>query len=193
MARIPELMTLRPSPRPQNRHHHRFNRVSQSAPKPCSKKWAAHRHTPMGRFPAACVCRQLYRRNPLWRWLRAAPHPDTETLGARARAFQRDGFPAHQSAPQLAAARRTATHPGRRFRRDYLDAPHRKRRHPARPHLPKGLNQAQQWDSKTYGIGAQILANLNVKKMRVLGKPSSFTGLTGFGLEVARFEMPDEA
>ena len=59
--------------------------------------------------------------------------------------------------------------------------------------LPKGLNQAQQWDSKTYGIGAQILANLNVKKMRVLGKPSSFTGLTGFGLEVAGFEMPDEA
>ena len=58
--------------------------------------------------------------------------------------------------------------------------------------LPKGLNQAQQWDSKTYGIGAQILANLNVKKMRVLGKPSSFTGLTGFGLEVAGFEMPDE-
>ncbi len=58
--------------------------------------------------------------------------------------------------------------------------------------LPKGVSQTQQWDSKTYGIGAQILANLNVKKMRVMGKPSSFTGLTGFGLEVSGFEeCPD--
>lgn len=54
--------------------------------------------------------------------------------------------------------------------------------------LPKGMNQARHWDSKTYGIGAQILANLNVKKMRVMGQPSSFTGLTGFGLEVVGFE-----
>ena len=48
--------------------------------------------------------------------------------------------------------------------------------------LPKGKSQTRQWDSKTYGIGAQILANLHVKKMRVLGQPSSLTGLTGFGL-----------
>ena len=54
--------------------------------------------------------------------------------------------------------------------------------------LPKGANQAYKWDSKSYGIGAQILANLNVKKLRVLGQPSSFTGLTGFGLEIAGFE-----
>lgn len=54
--------------------------------------------------------------------------------------------------------------------------------------LPKGANQAYKWDSKSYGIGAQILAGLNVKKLRVLGQPSSFTGLTGFGLEVTRFE-----
>ena len=31
------------------------------------------------------------------------------------------------------------------------------------------------------------MAYLNVKKLRVLGKPSSFTGLTGFGLEVTGF------
>ncbi|WP_165008021.1 bifunctional 3,4-dihydroxy-2-butanone-4-phosphate synthase/GTP cyclohydrolase II [Neisseria yangbaofengii] len=54
--------------------------------------------------------------------------------------------------------------------------------------LPKGANQAFKWDSKNYGIGAQILANLNVNKLRVLGKPSTFTGLTGFGLEVVGFE-----
>ncbi|QEY23273.1 bifunctional 3,4-dihydroxy-2-butanone-4-phosphate synthase/GTP cyclohydrolase II [Neisseria animalis] len=54
--------------------------------------------------------------------------------------------------------------------------------------LPKSASQAYKWDSKSYGIGAQILAGLNVKKLRVLGKPSSFTGLTGFGLEIAGFE-----
>ncbi len=54
--------------------------------------------------------------------------------------------------------------------------------------LPKGANQAIKWDSKTYGIGAQILSNLNVKKMRVLGKASALSGLTGFGIEVVGFK-----
>ncbi|MCF7530143.1 bifunctional 3,4-dihydroxy-2-butanone-4-phosphate synthase/GTP cyclohydrolase II [Neisseria lisongii] len=58
--------------------------------------------------------------------------------------------------------------------------------------LPKGVNQAYKWDSKSYGIGAQILAGLNVKKLRVLGKPSSFTGLNGFGLEITGFEEAEK-
>lgn len=54
--------------------------------------------------------------------------------------------------------------------------------------LPKNSFQVKKWDRKTYGIGAQILAGLNVQKMRVMGKPSSMNGLTGFGLEVTGFE-----
>ena len=54
--------------------------------------------------------------------------------------------------------------------------------------LPKNSQLVQKWDRKTYGIGAQMLASLNVKKMRVLGKPSVMNGLTGFGLEVVAFE-----
>lgn len=54
--------------------------------------------------------------------------------------------------------------------------------------LPKNTFQIKKWDRKTYGIGAQILVGLNVKKMRVMGKPSSMNGLTGFGLEVTGFE-----
>ena len=54
--------------------------------------------------------------------------------------------------------------------------------------LPKNAFQIKKWDRKTYGIGAQILAGLGVKKMRVMGKPSSMNGLTGFGLEVEGFE-----
>ena len=57
--------------------------------------------------------------------------------------------------------------------------------------LPKNTFQIKKWDRKTYGIGAQILSGLNVKKMRVMGKPSSMNGLTGFGLEVVGFETPD--
>ena len=54
--------------------------------------------------------------------------------------------------------------------------------------LPKNSFQVKKWDRKTYGIGAQILAGLKVRKMRVMGKPSSMNGLTGFGLEIVGFE-----
>ena len=50
-------------------------------------------------------------------------------------------------------------------------------------------NTPFQWDSKTYGIGAQILARLNVRKMRVLGNPSAMNSLNGFGLEITGFEV----
>ena len=53
---------------------------------------------------------------------------------------------------------------------------------------PKAQTKPTNGDSKSYGIGAQILAGLNVGKLRVLGQPSAFTGLTGFGLEVVGFE-----
>ncbi len=54
--------------------------------------------------------------------------------------------------------------------------------------LPKNSFQVKKWDRKTYGVGAQILAGLNVNKMRVLGTPSAINGLTGFGLEITGFE-----
>ena len=59
--------------------------------------------------------------------------------------------------------------------------------------LPNQGTPARRWDRKTYGVGAQILASLNVKKMRVLGTPSSMNGLTGFGLEITGFEDAPEA
>jgi 3,4-dihydroxy-2-butanone-4-phosphate synthase len=54
--------------------------------------------------------------------------------------------------------------------------------------LPKNSFQIKKWDRKTYGVGAQILAELKVNKMRVLGTPSAMNGLTGFGLEIVGFE-----
>jgi 3,4-dihydroxy 2-butanone 4-phosphate synthase/GTP cyclohydrolase II len=41
-------------------------------------------------------------------------------------------------------------------------------------------------DSREYGIGAQILADLGVKRMRLLtNNPVKYSGLGGFGLDIA--------
>ena len=40
---------------------------------------------------------------------------------------------------------------------------------------------------RTYGIGAQILRDLGVRKMRVLSAPKTMHGLSGFGLEVVEY------
>ncbi len=42
-------------------------------------------------------------------------------------------------------------------------------------------------DLRTYGAGAQILADLGVKKMRVMGAPRKLHGLSGFDLEVVEY------
>ncbi len=42
-------------------------------------------------------------------------------------------------------------------------------------------------DLRTYGIGAQILADLGVHKMKLLSAPKRFHALAGFGLEVVEY------
>lgn len=43
---------------------------------------------------------------------------------------------------------------------------------------------------RTYGIGAQIIADAGVHKMRVLGAPIHLSGLSGFDLEVVEYVDP---
>ena len=40
---------------------------------------------------------------------------------------------------------------------------------------------------RTYGIGAQIIVDIGIRKMRVLSAPKRMTGLAGFGLEVVEY------
>ncbi len=40
---------------------------------------------------------------------------------------------------------------------------------------------------RTYGVGAQIIADLGVQKMRVLSAPMIVHGIAGFGLEVVEY------
>lgn len=41
-----------------------------------------------------------------------------------------------------------------------------------------------------YGVGAQILADIGVHKMRLMSAPKSFHGLAGFGLEITEYVKP---
>lgn len=43
------------------------------------------------------------------------------------------------------------------------------------------------WDLRTFGVGAQILSDLGVKKMRVIGTPTKLNGVSGFGLELTGY------
>lgn len=42
-------------------------------------------------------------------------------------------------------------------------------------------------DAKTYGLGAQILSDLGLKKLKVIGSPTPLNALSGFGLEVVEY------
>ena len=57
----------------------------------------------------------------------------------------------------------------------------------ARATLDTGSQQTAQWDPRSYGIGAQILRDLDVGKMRLLATPHKMPSMTGFGLEVVGY------
>ena len=48
-----------------------------------------------------------------------------------------------------------------------------------------------QMDLRTYGIGAQILRELGVTRMKLLGSPRRMPSMTGYGLEVTGFLAPE--
>ena len=49
---------------------------------------------------------------------------------------------------------------------------------------------AAKWDPRMYGIGAQILQQLNVRKMRVLAWPKKLPSMAGFDLDVVEYVAP---
>jgi 3,4-dihydroxy 2-butanone 4-phosphate synthase/GTP cyclohydrolase II len=50
-----------------------------------------------------------------------------------------------------------------------------------------GKRRDRRMDFRTFGIGAQILRALGVRRMRVVGAPKQMHGLSGFGLEVVEY------
>jgi 3,4-dihydroxy 2-butanone 4-phosphate synthase/GTP cyclohydrolase II len=51
---------------------------------------------------------------------------------------------------------------------------------------------SRKWDPRLHGIGAQILRDLGVGKMRVLARPKRIPSMSGFGLEVVEYVSPDD-
>ena len=49
------------------------------------------------------------------------------------------------------------------------------------------VTREERHELRTYGIGAQILTDLGVRRMRVLSAPMVVHGLSGFGLEVVEY------
>lgn len=56
-----------------------------------------------------------------------------------------------------------------------------------------GIKPAAKWDPRLYGIGAQILREVGVGKMRLLASPRKMPSMAGFGLEVCGHLSPEEA
>lgn len=56
-------------------------------------------------------------------------------------------------------------------------------------HLP---HREQDDELRTFGVGAQILVDLGVHRMKVIGTPKKMHGLSGFGLEIVEY-LPGSA
>jgi 3,4-dihydroxy 2-butanone 4-phosphate synthase/GTP cyclohydrolase II len=57
----------------------------------------------------------------------------------------------------------------------------------ARAAATQDAHPVLRWDPRSYGIGAQILRDLGVGKMCLLGTPRKLPSMTGFGLEVVSY------
>ena len=60
----------------------------------------------------------------------------------------------------------------------------------AAPAAPPG--NRHKWDPRVHGIGAQILADLGVTRMRLLARPAKIPSMAGFGLEVTGYVSSTE-
>ena len=59
--------------------------------------------------------------------------------------------------------------------------------------VPSCSRPAVKWDPRIYGIGAQILRDLGIRKMRLMASPRRMPSMTGFDLEVTGYvSSPDE-
>jgi 3,4-dihydroxy 2-butanone 4-phosphate synthase/GTP cyclohydrolase II len=57
---------------------------------------------------------------------------------------------------------------------------------------PAAALPAQKWDPRLFGIGAQILRELKVGKMKLMASPRKIPSMAGFGLQVVG-HLPAEA
>ena len=56
------------------------------------------------------------------------------------------------------------------------------------PAAERAAGRRSKVDLRTYGIGAQIIKDLGIERMRLLSPPRKMPSMTGFGLEILGFE-----
>lgn len=56
----------------------------------------------------------------------------------------------------------------------------------------QGVEPGSRWDNRLFGTGAQILLDLGVRKMRLMGRPTRMPSMAGFGLEVTGYLTPED-
>ena len=93
------------------------------------------------------------------------------------------GWPLRDALRQVAAADEPGVVVVLRQNRDSRDIVQWMLRHPE----PEKPDEDHPADLRTHGIGAQILMDLNVHKMRLMTAPKRIHGLAGFGLEVVDY------
>jgi 3,4-dihydroxy 2-butanone 4-phosphate synthase/GTP cyclohydrolase II len=57
---------------------------------------------------------------------------------------------------------------------------------------PRAVHSAPAVALRNYGVGAQILKDLAVRKMRLMAQPRRMPSMAGFGLEVVGYLQPNE-
>jgi 3,4-dihydroxy 2-butanone 4-phosphate synthase/GTP cyclohydrolase II len=55
---------------------------------------------------------------------------------------------------------------------------------------PRVISGSQEAELRTYGVGAQILRDLNISRMKILGNQRRFPSLGGYDLHVESFLPP---
>ena len=193
MARLPDLIEFARDARPQDRR----DRRPHPLPQPHRAAGRAHRRAPARRRAHGAFRLVVYRdklsdathlalvRGPI-----VAGHRDA---GARARAAVGDGPARRRQRVAL------VEHPGGARRR----SPRRAAassccctgpRAPQELRAPRDRRPSRRvsrkMDLRNYGIGAQILRDLNVGRMRLLAKPRKMPSMTGFDLEVTGYVEP---
>ncbi|MCB1956555.1 MAG: 3,4-dihydroxy-2-butanone-4-phosphate synthase [Rhodocyclaceae bacterium] len=57
---------------------------------------------------------------------------------------------------------------------------------------PSAPRPAVKWDPRLFGVGAQILRDLGVGRMRLMASPRKIPSMAGFGLEVCGYVSPED-
>ena len=98
------------------------------------------------------------------------------------------GWPLRDAMQQIAEADEPGVVVVLRYNQDARDIVQWMIRHPE----PEKHDEEHPADLRTHGVGAQILMDLSVHKMRLMTAPKRIHGLAGFGLEVVDYVTGDK-